>query len=95
MHGDRPGKTNRQLLESTDNFLFDLFLLFIVLIFIVAPGSRFDQIFPPILQQDVDISILVDPRHHTDRTIDPTTFIIIIDKDDLGLLLDGQVQLCR
>ena len=95
MHGDRPGKADRQLLECTDYFLFDLFFFFVVLIFIVAPGSRLDQIFPPVLQQDIDISILVDPRYHADRTIDPTPFIIIIDKDDLCLFLDGQVQLCR
>ena len=41
------------------------------------------------LQQDINISILIDTRYHTDRPVHPTTLIIIIDKNNLRLFLDG------
>jgi len=39
--------------------------------------------------QVINISILIDTRYHTDRPVHPTTLIIIIDKNNLRLFLDG------
>ena len=50
--------------------------------------------FDSVFQQDIYIPVLIDTRNHTDSSVHPPTFIIIINKNHLCLFLDCQIQLC-
>ena len=89
MHRDGPGKTDGQLLEGTDDFLLDAFLLFVVTVFVIVPNGWFDEVFLAVLQQDIDVALVVDAGNHADGAVYPTLLPVVLDKDDLRLFFDG------
>ena len=95
MDRNGPRQPQGQLLKRSDNLLLYALLLLVVSIFIIPPGGWLHQMFHPILQQHIYSSIRIYARHHANRTVHPAAIPVIVNKDHLCLLLDGEPQLGR
>ena len=95
MNSDCPCQPYGELRESTQDFFFNLFFLFVVFIADIFPVFRLDVTFFSIIGDDVEsFFYFIEAADYANSTIYPAAVEVIFDKDNLSSRFQHQLARC-